>query len=411
MCGFVLAISLVAVAPAEADRIQELEERLDNITREYEQKIRELQEEISTIKTKGEGTIDSSHEPSAIISWEPNLGISSADGKNALNISGRVQPMFEYEKRRDRGLSDHSSFFVRRARLDVRGHALSRELTFRIMPELSREANLRDAWVNYRFSPLLELRAGQYQVPFHWERDSSSNRHQFLERSVAGREFQWADGRDIGLMFHGIGMNSRVRYNWGVFSGQGRNKRRSEASGVVITARSSVAFFGDYPSSEALVEAVSRTNIAAGLGVYYAANNNVRDWHSWSGTVREAADVVGATVDLHCQRGRFSGNLSGFYRWVDTAETSLAAYSGTGFTAQTGFLILPEKVFSSVRYSQAHPNQTQSAGREREVLMDVQYFIDGHNSKIALELGRTSEYVQGNWKDKDLIRAQYQMLF
>ena len=348
----------------------------------------------------------------ARVHWDRLLTFYSDDGRNAMTIRGRIQPRFEYESREAPELADHASFFLRRTRLDFRGHVMDGKMTFRLMPELSRQANLRDAWANVNYSRALQVRIGQYQVPFQWDRDphNSSNRHQFLERSRPGEEFQLADGRDIGVMVHGRNAGT-LSYGAGLFGGQGRNVRRSDSTGVLISGRAGFALAGDYPSTEALLRPLPRTNIAAGLGAYRAGRNTARDWHPWSGPDTEQADVTSGTADLHFQRGVFSSHVSVFSRRVNPRDDVLESYSGEGYNAQAGVLLRPEKFFASVRYSETKPDRSRDEDRSREALLSLQWFHDGHFSKVVFEAGKIRDHSGSRWHDTDVLRVQYQFLF
>jgi hypothetical protein len=62
------------------------------------------------------------------------FSIESSDERNRLNIGGRIQPRFEYQRREND--DNFSRFRFRRLRVDFRGHVIDEDLTFRIMPEL-----------------------------------------------------------------------------------------------------------------------------------------------------------------------------------------------------------------------------------------------------------------------------------
>ena len=162
--------------------------------------------------------------------------IQSPDKKYRLNIGGRIQPRFTFERREDD--DNLSEFRFRRLRLDLRGHVVSPDISFRIMPELRDNARLDTAYINFGLSDTFQLRVGQYNIPFAWERDVSSSRHQLTERSVANNIFQWpgGGGKDVGLTLHGQPVDD-IRYGVGVFGGQGRNLAGEETDGVMLSGR------------------------------------------------------------------------------------------------------------------------------------------------------------------------------
>lgn len=91
---------------------------------------------------------------------------------------------------------------------------------------------LLDAYLDYRFHPLLNARVGQFRVPFGRENIESDammdfiNRSQVTERLVPGRD-NGSQGRDIGGQFFGDSKFGKERklaeYSVGVFDGAGIN--------------------------------------------------------------------------------------------------------------------------------------------------------------------------------------------
>ncbi len=93
-------------------------------------------------------TVKDSIEEKVLLLFTTRVTLRSADDKFRLDIGGWVQPHYEYTTSTGDD-DDSSSFFMRRVRVDIRGHVFTPALTFRIMPEFARTANLSDAWINY----------------------------------------------------------------------------------------------------------------------------------------------------------------------------------------------------------------------------------------------------------------------
>ncbi len=336
--------------------------------------------------------------------------IQSADGKNRLNIGGRIQPRFEFERRE--GEDNISQARFRRLRVDFRGHVIDENLTFRIMPELRDNARLDTAYVNYRFSDAVQIRVGQYNVPFAWERDSSSSRHQLTERSTAHNEFQWpgGGGKDVGATLHGR-LADDVRYAAGVFGGGGRNLSGESTEGIMVSGRVTWSPLGEYPGSEALVQPVEGTNLSFGAGAWYANQSAVRDWYPWDDDEDQTAHAFANTLDAQWQKGRFSASAAVFFRQVNPREDGFSTFDGFGFNVQGGYLILPERLFGGLRYSQAAPDDTVDEGKTREVLGGIQFYHKGHRSKVHLEAGWAQRHDADDWRDTEVVRMQYQLLF
>jgi phosphate-selective porin OprO/OprP len=95
----------------------------------------------------------------------------------------------------------------------------------------------RDAFVNVRVDRALELRAGQFKMPFGHDALIGGANLDFVHRSLAGR--QLAPGRDLGVMAHGRLAARRVRYQTGVFRHDGDNARTPQTEGgrAAVAAR------------------------------------------------------------------------------------------------------------------------------------------------------------------------------
>lgn len=114
---------------------------------------------------------------------------------------------------------------LHRARVGLDG-SWTPTVSFQVERELrSSDAAWRDAYVNVRSSRWLQVRVGQFKMPFSLDQLTSSQDRSFVYRSIAGTYL--APGRDVGAMVHGRS-GTRVAYNVGVFRRGGENVRASE---------------------------------------------------------------------------------------------------------------------------------------------------------------------------------------
>lgn len=113
-------------------------------------------------------------------------------------------------------------------RFGVRG-SIGRSVDYAVDRELVRADAWRDVYVQFRWRPSLNLRAGQFKLPFSLEETTSLTALDFMYRARAAR--QLAPGRDPGVMAHGR-LGSAVRYEAGYFIRDGRNARRPNSDRV-----------------------------------------------------------------------------------------------------------------------------------------------------------------------------------
>jgi phosphate-selective porin OprO/OprP len=86
----------------------------------------------------------------------------------------------------------------------------------------------RDVYVDARIVRALEVRAGQFKIPFGLDQLTGGMDLDLNYRSLAGTYL--APGRDVGVMLHGRLISDIVRYQAGVFRQGGDNIRSSERS-------------------------------------------------------------------------------------------------------------------------------------------------------------------------------------
>jgi hypothetical protein len=342
----------------------------------------------------------------------PNLTIATPDGAFSVKVGADLQ--LRYELFAEGFQPQTSAIYIRRLRPMLEGRLFG-DLTFRVIPEMAREASLRDGWIAYRFAPGLSVRAGQFAPPFNWERDGSSDYHQFVERSAANNAFQWADGRDIGVMLDSE-IYSVLHIEAGIFNGEGRNAAGAQTTGHLLSGRIAAALFGTYHEIEAMVRPAEEPTFILGAGAYYAFNNVARPWGRFEDLEAHDANVLSYTADAQLTWSRFSFQVAGFYRDVEPAaslEEPFEAYEGYGLTTQASFLLIDRRLLLAMRHSLARPNLDDSREAVEELNVALQLFHRGHASKFHIEAGQFSD-LDDELVDDDatrFVRLQYQLLF
>lgn len=166
----------------------------------------------------------------AIAATEPDgltvdtRGVTLREGPVTLNLGGRLH--YDYSDYDERGV-DVRDAGIRRARLELAG-AVGDQVRFRVDRELAGGGGWRNLWVAVRPGRRLEVRAGNFVVPFSQEELQSSNASPLIERSamsalapsyglggqvaVSGRRWSLtAGGFDDGLADDDGGSSSRGR--------------------------------------------------------------------------------------------------------------------------------------------------------------------------------------------------------
>lgn len=341
-----------------------------------------------------------------------SVQVSTADEKASFSLGLDAQVRYGLTDTDDTELT--SGFRLRRFR-PILGFEAFDQFSVSVVPELAGTPELKDGVIGWSPTAAFSLEAGQFAPPFNWERDGSSDYHQFTERSVANREFQIADGRDIGAQFD---------WEWdlwldveaGVFNGAGSNAPITPGTGHVLTGRVAYAPLGAYQEVEVMPTIVDRLVLVVAAGGYYAFDNTWREW-SRPGLLPEPdpeaptpADVWSVTGDLHAWVWRFSVHAQGFFREVRPCcgdGEAFQRYDGAGFTGQASVLLIDERLLAAFRYSWATPDGEQAL-QTQEMAGALHVFHLGNQSKFTLD-GGLIERPEPAAAER-YIRLQYQIL-
>jgi hypothetical protein len=398
LLAVVFVLAGTALAQEERDIGEELK-AIKAILREQQERIEKQQAEIERLRGLVEAK-ETLRDPQPIAEvrktlqevlteggftpvYDHGFVLRSADENFRLHIGGWIQPRYEYTIRSDD--ENLSSFYLRRVRLDLRGHVFTPNLTFRIMPELARTANLRDAWINYEFQPELQVRFGQYTVPFQWHRYVSPRRQHFAERSAVSESFGFPQGRDIGAGLHGVSSTQTFAYAVGLFDGAGRNIEFSDSSGNMASGRVNYALLGKVPREESDLAWSENPVLALGAGVQGATRNQARQWDlGRSPLANRRADWATATGDVRFALLGFSIAGEGYVRRVNPDDPLVEDYTGTGWGATAGYFIVREKCELVSRYNRLRLDTDDRATQGTEWGLGVNVYHRGHDWKTRI---------------------------
>jgi hypothetical protein len=154
------------------------------------------------------------------------------------------------------------SFKIRRAKMELDGWLLWRELTYQFqmgwagsdsgVAEGTTFSGLEDAYLDWDISKkgLFHVRGGQFKVPFGRQEFTSSEKQQFVDRSILS--FEFTKGRDVGVMAWGATEQNRLTWALGAFNGNQRNRPANDNAKMQWDARltSSRRTIPSWPSRE-----------------------------------------------------------------------------------------------------------------------------------------------------------------
>lgn len=208
-----------AWADETADSINALKQQIQAL----DQKVRVLERQR---ELEGEAAETKAKETPKIVVSNTGLSVSSADSNFVFQLHGLLQT----DNRtflHDAQIKGNDGFILRRARPIFSG-TVYRDFDFLFTPDFGGSTvQIVDAYLNYKYRPWLQLRAGKFKTPVGLEYLQSDPATHFPERSLVTA---LVPGRDLGFQLWGDVLDGRLSYAAGVFNGVGdaRNSANSD---------------------------------------------------------------------------------------------------------------------------------------------------------------------------------------
>lgn len=155
------------------------------------------------------------------------FALRSADTNFVLKLRGVVQLDSRSYFSDNSYLQGNDGFYLRRARPIIEG-TVFRDFDFNLTPDFGgNSVQVFDAWMNYRYRPELQLKAGKFKGPVGFESLQSDATLPFNERSLVSN---FVPSRNLGVQLWGDLAGGVVSYAAGVFNGggDGRNPGNSD---------------------------------------------------------------------------------------------------------------------------------------------------------------------------------------
>jgi hypothetical protein len=338
------------------------------------------------------------------------LLVKTADERFSLGLRARAQFRDTFVHSGD---TDTNELQVRTLRLVVHGNVLVPELRYNIQlafggGDFERDSSspIFDAFVEYTRWRDLNLRAGQFFVPFDRARTIREFALQFVDRQQVVRELSL--DRDVGLMLSSsnlFGLGDRLAYNLFIGGGEGRNRFGAQKLGPLAVARLTLRPFGAFDDDqEGDLSREKRPRLAVGFAG--ARNLATHRQNSTYGTTLAlgTTDYTNAAVDVVFKYAGFSLLAEGLWRRANvnslqgTTTSGAPAQewtrSGYGYFVQGGLLVHPnvevvgrwEQLFAR---RDTDPQFVQLAETQgRQVAGGVNLYVNGHAFKLQ------SDYVR-----------------
>lgn len=344
------------------------------------------------------------------------IKIIAKDSSFSLNFGMRFQTLMTIESPINREINYYDDtethFMIRRSRLKFDGFAYSPKLHYKIELGLSASdlsgANdftehspllILDAVARWNFYGNFELWVGQTKLPGNRERVISSQKLQFVDRSIVNGRFNI--DRDAGLQLnHHFNINNVVvREVASISMGEGRDVVVENQGGLDYTARVEVLPLGeftkggDYIGSDIYREETPKLSI----GFSYDYNDNAKRQRGQLGSIMdEERDLQSIIADMMFKYRGFSV-MSEYIRkttpttplvYNDEGVETGAFYTGDGFVIQGGYLF-KNNFEIAARYAIVKPEQVTGRDNIEQYTLGVSRYIVGHNLKVQSDVTYT----------------------
>jgi phosphate-selective porin OprO/OprP len=346
-----------------------------------------------------------------------------------LELSNRVQVRYTHEFPDDaiklggteEAGDSKGSFRIRRAKLKFEGWFYQPWLTYEVQtnwPGLSSSnlaQYLEDANINWDVTKgrkTFMVKLGQYKVPFGLQELTSSGSQQLVDRALVSNAY--FRGRDTGLSLWGVLGSNKLEYRAGLFNGNGLTRSTNDNDKFQYNAR--VSF---------------QPNGAVPLGTYSGAHQSESDFETRalgkpifvvSGAF-EQNDLSNVATDLKTNikstlwevdaMFKFRGfSATGMYAWGKREPQEAAdEFDTSGWFAQAGFFIVPEKWEVAARYGENDPSDLVGPDKITELRGGVNFFYARHALKVQADFGQVKTETSSGERKNNELRIQTQFIF
>ena len=320
------------------------------------------------------------------------------------------------------------SMMIRRSRLKADGWALSPKFSYKVElalsnrdirgggnPEFGNTANIiLDAVLKYHINENWSLWFGQTKLPGNRERVYSSQKLQFVDRSLVNARFNL--DRDVGVQIYHKGNigNLVLKEAFAISLGNGRNVIIDDENGYQYTGR--IEFLpmgeftvkGDYYGADLAREKTLK--VAIGITADYNKNafrsrGNLGSFLVNSTSGDYITDNLNSLfIDAVIKRKGFSSQAVYAFR---NSTNSLASFGlGKGFNFQAGY-VFNNNVELAARYTNINAAEISSLIDETEYALGFSKYFSGHNLKCQADLSYHDRDIAAD----DFLRFRLQVEF
>lgn len=251
---------------------------------------------------------------------------------------------------------------------------------------------LEDYYIRLQYSGI-DLKFGQYKVPFGRQWMIYSGNLDFVDRSIVTQAFLF--GRDRGVTFSRY--SDKFALSLGAFNGAGtiqagnpfqlqtgqNQSNDSINQGFLYVSRVTYSPLGQVGYSEGDVEQTEGHRLELGGGFAYDQH---RDYDLNLNQITDDRDVnsISASGDLTWKSEGFS--LQGEYFYRRHQPSVNAHFTAIGFYVQPAYFIIPRKLEAALRFSKLDPDTSLGQNQLMEGAASLNYYFSSdHRFKTKFQ--------------------------
>jgi hypothetical protein len=377
---------------------------------------------------EGDDTESSGDGFKAVVYGPKGLDLRSADGNFHAHIDWRFQVRLT-QSDLDQPLDDNpevreGELTVNRARFKLGGHAYRSWLSYYFEYDFP-SSRMLDFRFTVKAADGLQLRVGQWKIPYNRERVDSSGKQQFAERSIVTAPFTL--DRQQGVALFGRLWKGSVAdswYNLGLYSATGRGGTGSVGEPMYL-GRWQWNFLGrDLPFSQSDIgyreRAAGSLSLAGATwrGPYTAFSSaGGGQLPGFDPGDRDRYDVKQTVIETAFQYRGFSLQQEYHWKTVDDTEkgntTDLeGGYIQVGLFLHAIAATIPKPLEVALRYARVDPDTSVSGDLKEEATLAFNWFFHGHRNKITLDLSRIRDPAHpSGLPEENRLRLQWDVSF
>ncbi len=345
------------------------------------------------------------------------IAIIAKDSSFSMKFSTRIQSLYMFETpiEADGSLGKtESTFLIRRARLKFGGFVYNPKVQYKIELGISNRDHgspidqtknsariILDAVIKWEFAKNTQLWVGQTKLPGNRERVISSQKLQFVDRSLVNSKYNL--DRDMGIQL-------RHKWKFGEFvvkealslaQGEGRNITAANEGGYKYTGRLEMLPFGEFKSKGDYfgsdLKREEKPKLAIGI-TYDFHDGAVRQSANQKSYLDYEKDLTTIFVDMMFKYKGFSSmieyaNRQAIGSAIVTSDGDGAIqyfYTGAGLNASIGYLF-KNNFEVATRYTTILPNDGNPKDDINMYTLGVSRYIVGHSLKVQSDFSYITE--------------------